>query len=427
MKDAAPVSGRGRLHRWFWLLAVAWTLAAGAALWWNLYQHEQHTISELAGRAETLFKQDLVYRRWNAGHGGVYVPVTKQTPPSPYLAHIPERDISTPSGKRLTLMNPAYMTRQVHELMQQEKGGVRGHITSLKPIRPENAADAWEASALRRFEKGVSEVSSLETMADGREYVRFMRPMRVEEPCLKCHATQGYKLGDIRGGISVSIPLERGPALMDKDVQSLIFGYGSMWLLGLGAILFVARRQGASEAALIHSEARVKQLLESAVEAIYGLDNDGRCTFANPACLRLLGYDSPDELLGRNMHALIHHTRPDGTPYPEEACHIYQVFRKGEGAHVDEDLLWRRDGTSFAAEYWSSPVYHDGVTSGAVVTFVDVSERKRAREALDKRLDELERFQKATIEREFRIKELRDELSRLRGATKAEGGGDEAD
>lgn len=421
MRQSAPAGGWEHSHRGFWLLAAAWTLAAFGAFAWNVSEHNRHTIAEMTGRAQTLFKQDLVYRRWNAGHGGVYVPVTKQTPPNPYLAHIPERDIATPSGKRLTLMNPAYMTRQVHELMQKQEGGVRGHITSLKPIRPENAADAWEAAALRRFENGLPEVSSLETMDDGKQYLRFMRPMRVEKACLKCHASQGYKLGDIRGGISVSIPVEGGPVLLHKDVQTLIFGYGFMWLLGLGAIVFVGRRQSAYERALVQSDARVKELLESTVEAVYGLDNHGRCTFANPACLKLLGYDSDDELLGRNMHELTHHTRPDGTPYPEEACRIREAFNKGKGTHADDEVLWRRDGTSLAVEYWSNPTYRDGAINGAVVSFIDITERRAAREALGKRLDELERFEKATIAREFRIKELRDELNSLK-AKKGKGG-----
>jgi hypothetical protein len=90
--------------------------------------------------------KDVVYRRWNAGHGGIYVPVTDETPPNPYL-EVPERDITTQSGVVLTLMNPAYMTRQVHEL-GAKAFGIQGHITSLNPIRPANAPDSWEARAL---------------------------------------------------------------------------------------------------------------------------------------------------------------------------------------------------------------------------------------------------------------------------------------
>jgi len=102
-------------------------------------------------------------------------------------------------------MNPAYMTRQVHELAK-EAYNVHGHITSLKPIRPENAPDPWEVRALGFFEAGKEEVNSVEEI-EGESYMRLMRPLMTEEDCLRCHVDQGYKLGDVRGGLSVAIPM----------------------------------------------------------------------------------------------------------------------------------------------------------------------------------------------------------------------------
>ncbi len=122
--------------------------------------------------------------------------------------------------------------------------------------------------------------------------------------------------------------------------------------------------------------------LNSTGEAIYDMDLDGRCTFCNRACLRLLGYAAARDLLGKDMHALIHHTRADGTPYPLEECRIYRGFRQGEGIHVKDEVLWRADGTSFPAEYWSYPVYQGTQLVGTVVTFVDVSERRQVEEEL---------------------------------------------
>ena len=103
----------------------------------------------------------------------------------------------------------------------------------------------------------------------------------------------------------------------------------------------------------------VQLLLESTGEGIYGADLDGNCTLANPACLDLLGYESDGDLLGKNMHALVHHTRPNGENYPVEDCRIYRAFREHEGVHVDEEVMWRSDGVSFPAEYWSYPVERD--------------------------------------------------------------------
>jgi len=142
--------------------------------------------------------------------------------------------------------------------------------------------------------------------------------------------------------------------------------------------LFIVRQR--VEKALIESEERVRLLLDSTAEAIYGIDLTGNCTFANRACLRVLGYSKPDELLGRNMHQVLHHSRADGGPYPVSECRIFRAFRKGEGTHVDDEVLWRADGTSFAAEYWSYPVVKDREVVGAVVTFLDISARKQAEE-----------------------------------------------
>jgi PAS domain S-box-containing protein len=125
------------------------------------------------------------------------------------------------------------------------------------------------------------------------------------------------------------------------------------------------------------SEARARALLDSAAEGIYGMDLAGRCTFVNPTAERLLGY-APGELLGRPMHAVIHHTRADGTPYPAAECPIGRVARTGVEARLENERLWRKDGTSFAAEYAAAPMHEDGEVSGAVVTFLDISARRAA-------------------------------------------------
>jgi PAS domain S-box-containing protein len=103
---------------------------------------------------------------------------------------------------------------------------------------------------------------------------------------------------------------------------------------------------------------------------------NGDCTFCNPTCLRLLGYAKSEDILGKNMHALAHHSHADGSPYPNEQCQIYVAIRKGEGTHVADEVMWRHDGTSFPVEYWSYPMNKAGALVGAVVTFLDISNRK---------------------------------------------------
>jgi two-component system, sensor histidine kinase and response regulator len=125
-------------------------------------------------------------------------------------------------------------------------------------------------------------------------------------------------------------------------------------------------------------------LLDSMAEAIYAIDMLGNCTFCNAACLRLLGYKDPVELIGKNMHRVMHHTRPDGAPYPSDECRIYLAFRRGEGSHVDDELVWCADGTGFPVEYWSYPIREKNILIGAVVTFIDITERRKAQHALQK-------------------------------------------
>lgn len=143
-----------------------------------------------------------------------------------------------------------------------------------------------------------------------------------------------------------------------------------------------------TERALRDSDEQIRLLMNSTAEGIYGVDLQGCCTFMNASGLQLLGYSDDKELLGKNMHGLIHHKRPDGSDYPAEQCRIRQASRSGKGIHADDEVLCRRDGTCFAAEYWSHPLRKDGQMSGCVVTFLDITARKRA-EKEGKRLSDI--------------------------------------
>ncbi len=149
----------------------------------------------------------------------------------------------------------------------------------------------------------------------------------------------------------------------------------------------LAERVDKTVAELRKSKQQYRLLLDSAPEAIYGIDTNGDCTFCNSACLRLLGYRSPDELIGRNMHQVMHHSRIDGTPYPQEECLISKALVSGAELDVDDEVLWRADGSSFPAQFWSHPQHLDGVLIGAVVSFVDITERKLAEKELHRAME----------------------------------------
>jgi signal transduction histidine kinase len=246
------------------LALAAWTVAIGIVLSLSIYREKQQALEFAEVQARSALNKDLAYRRWNASYGGVYVPVTEKSQPNPYLK-VPNRDVTTTTGIELTLINPAYMTRQVHE-MSQAQYGERGHITSLNPIRPQNAPDAWETEALKSFETGSGEVSSVETINQVK-YLRLMIPLIAEENCLKCHAE--YKAGDIRGGLSVSVPLSPYLASYASDVRNAAFGYGLLWILGVAGILVAGRRIGRQVDEQALAEGEIRQLnasLEQRVE-----------------------------------------------------------------------------------------------------------------------------------------------------------------
>jgi PAS domain S-box-containing protein len=134
---------------------------------------------------------------------------------------------------------------------------------------------------------------------------------------------------------------------------------------------------------------RLSLLLESTGEGIFGIDMDGCCVFVNRSAARQLGWPA-EQIIGRNMHELIHHTHHDGRHYPACDCPIFNAFRRGLPCRIDDEVLWRADGGKFFAEYSSHPIVEDGEVQGAVVTFVDISERKRADEMLRRTKDELE-------------------------------------
>jgi PAS domain S-box-containing protein len=289
------------------ILIIIWTLAVAASLWWDMQQRRQEGINIARHIALTNYERDALYRRWAAAHGGIYVPVTPDTPPSPYLAHQPERDIITPSGRHLTLMNPAYMTRQVYALAKQE-GLPRGHLASLKPIRPQNSPDPWERKALQAFERGKKEVSGVVTLK-GKAYMRLMRPFRTDPSCLKCHAEQGYKVGDIRGGISVAVPM--APIMADRwhTRNALILGHLVLWMLGVTGIILAVRQIGVSATETMRAQeaaaaaAMAVQTVDGMLDGVIITDLRGRITHINKALTDYFGWGR--EVLGELATKLV--------------------------------------------------------------------------------------------------------------------------
>jgi signal transduction histidine kinase/CheY-like chemotaxis protein len=217
--------------QYFFLVILGWTIFIASILAFLFTEIEKDTYRIAESQARASFNKDQAIRYWASMHGGVYVQIDSTTQPNPALSHISDRDVETSSGKKLTLMNPAYMIRELNEYFT-EYYGVIGHITSKKLLRPENKADEWEFNALTQFEEGVEEVLEY-TDIDGEPYLRLMQPMIVEESCLKCHGHQDYKVGDIRGGVSIAIPMKDILAYFSKQKKKGILILSLLWIIGL--------------------------------------------------------------------------------------------------------------------------------------------------------------------------------------------------
>lgn len=148
-----------------------------------------------------------------------------------------------------------------------------------------------------------------------------------------------------------------------------------------------ARKQ--AEEQLVASQSYLRLILDAAADAFYCVDRNGTTTHCNAAFLRMLGFESDSDVLGRRLHDVIHHSHPDGSPYDKGDCPIYQCAQTGDPRHIADELFFRRDGSGFPVEYWVRPILRDGVQQGAICTFQDVTERKAAEEARDLLLREL--------------------------------------
>jgi PAS domain S-box-containing protein len=160
--------------------------------------------------------------------------------------------------------------------------------------------------------------------------------------------------------------------LEDLAVLQFLMLILALTALILGAIIGERKK---AEQQLAEEEERIRLILDSTAEGIYGIDRSGICTFINPAALRILGYSSRDQVLGLNFHLLCHHSHANGTTFPMQDCRIVHGFRSRQGTHCDVEVFWRNDGTSFPVEYWSHPIFRDGEPVGSVVTFLDISQR----------------------------------------------------
>ena len=222
------------MRKKIFIVIAVWIAIVSGSFFWNYVEAVKARDRIAFQTARSFFDQIVIARTWNARHGGVYVPVTGDTQPNPYLA-VPGRDIKISQDLTLTKINPSYMTRQMSEIAAKQKG-TKFHMTSLLPVQPENKPTPQEKKALEAFEKGVKEVGQFSGTGDEALFF-YMAPLVTEKTCLQCHAMQGYREGDIRGGISITLPFRQKIPLL-----TLVVGHLGIGLAGIiGILIFGAK------------------------------------------------------------------------------------------------------------------------------------------------------------------------------------------
>lgn len=402
-----------KINLFAWILIACWTLLIGVSWFWSFHAERKVLHKVALAEAQTLIERDAQYRRWGASHGGVYVPVTPQSPPNPRLSHVPERDIITPSGKQLTLVNPAYMARQVNEYAKADSPSIRrAHITSLKPLRPENTPDPWEEAALRSFEREAHDVSAIVTMGK-KQYLRLMTPLITDQPCLKCHAFQGYTAGSVRGGISVSVPLQ---PLIDasrgQTVGSIAF-HGVSWLLGLGVSTLGARQLARSARAqkqverqlqkqtvqleeeivdrrraqesLQESEAHLRIVADYASNWEYWRLPDTSFLYMSPSVLNLTGYSVEDFYSDSELFYRIIH------PYDRELFqnHTHIVDSNGQILPLEVRIVCKDGDVRWISHICQQVYTPEGLPWGWRASNHDITERKQMEYELFEQTEQL--------------------------------------
>lgn len=434
-----------KIRTYVLVLAFGWMLVIAGSFWWSYRQHDHEVVEFGRAEARAAIERDIMYRRWVSMQSGLYIEPSEKHPPNPALAHLPDRDVTTTDGRKLTLLNPAYMTSQVYEMARENRIVGRAHLTSLNPIRPENGPDPWERESLIALEKGAKEVSEVQE-SGGERFMRLIRPLVTTQSCLKCHAVYGYKVGEIRGGLSISISLTGLEVAAHRGLQGSAVGHGLMLLMGLGVIgaganqisrsaraqklvenelhlsnlkleQEIAERQAAQEAQE-ENDARLQIVADFASNWEYWRLPDDSFEYVSPSAYEITGYGAEEfvndrELLYRVIHpddreSFRHHTHQidqNGRVLPIE---IRIVKKDGEVRWVGHSCrqVHTRDGRS-----WGWRASNQDITDRKQIEFELLEQAEQLEEEVSEReatQDELERLNQSLEERVVSaVKDLR--------------------
>ena len=355
------------------------------------FLEERKGVAEIARReAQAYHNKDMALRMWLASHGGVYVPVNEKNQPDTRLAKMKNRDVSTSSGLSLTLMSPASMMRQVRGAGQGLFGD-ESRVTSLSPLRKENAPDPWEQESLKKFTEGEKETFELIGNSE-HPYVRLMRPLYIKEMCLDCHNYEKGQIGEVGGGVSVTVPISSLIAYADSQTRKWTIDLVLIWLLGIIGLGLTGKRinthiRQEKEINLRLSEKDQESMSRMALfesmfnsitaDAVVFLDTDRRVVMANKVFYERTGYTA-EELVGKTCDMFYID--------PELFEKMGSIYNEEEAAQIKipyEMEYKLKDGTIIQTETMASLVKRqDGKILGCLSLIRDITARKRAEENL---------------------------------------------
>lgn len=361
--------------KYFQYLAIGFMILVLTSFIWNLLNINQQILQLAELEAKTNLNKDLAIRLWATRHGGAYLMVDKETPPVSFLAGIKDRDVNTSSGKMLTLYNPATILREIMN-DYSKLYGIKARITGKVYMNPENAPDSWEQKALNELSGGKKEFQEL-TQIDGKQYLRVMQPMYMENGCMKCHAWTGLKVGELRGATDVAIPLDNYDPVKSKAIQKLMLTHLMLWIIGSGIIFFLGYWLKKSERTSDFNQKKWKILshaLQHSANGVLITNTQGVIEYVNPAFTLINGY-TENELIGHTPQKM-----KSGLNPPSLYQEMWSTIRQGH-TWKGEFKNRKKSGTVYWCFETISPVFdEDGEITHYIGIIEDIEDRKSSEE-----------------------------------------------
>jgi PAS domain S-box-containing protein len=364
-------------NRYLVCLLTVWSVLILTSAIWNLHENFRDTIEKARIEARTIFQHNLAYRRWNSMHGGVYAKITNLNPPNPYI-NVEDRDVILTDGSRLTLINPFQMTKQAYTLLKKHspKLAAINRTVSVNPLNPENMVDEWEEKAIQSFEeRNIDEVTEL-TYIMGFPYMRLLAPYMTEDRCLKCHADQGYDVGDVRGAMSIAVPMQPYFESAQKTRRIIMITHLALWFLGTGVIIVFFIGLHRYEKAVVESEDKFRIVSEFAYNFECWINGDGEISFISPSCERITGYPRND--FYSNPQILQEMVHPDDRMKFRTHLNSFE-----DPAHEEmEYRIITKSGETKWMSHTCTPIYDKGIFRGRRGSTRDITDKKRLEDQL---------------------------------------------